>query len=928
VLLAWASFALIVPRAFAQNFPTPSTNPEDFVVGPGTSGQTSDQFSGSMDQFSTDQFSTDQFSTGQFTTGQPGESTMQDLNISPEQLDQFKNQYQSGSLSEDQFQELCARIAAKHLTDQDVQALANSMGFAADQAQKLRLCAQEAAGSLQNRRQQQIQGAQNRDLISRQFELERRRQKLKTSAIEQEFRSLSTPFRQPEAPTSENLEQFGYSVFSEPVSTFAPATNVPVSDDYILGPGDNLAVLLWGRVNQTLRLPVQRDGTILMPHIGPIPIAGLTFEQAKKLVESRTGQIEGVQVNVTMGTIRTIQVFVMGKVNQPGLYTISALSHVSNALVAAGGIAKVGSLRKVELRRGDQTIKVIDLYNILLHGDSSGDVRLEPRDVIFVPIIGPVVGLAGDVNSPAIYELKGETDLRSVIALAGGVSAFGYAQRIQVERIDNHQKRIALDVDLGSLGRSRFAARDGDLVKVFPVLQQQQNVVVLKGNVNRPGSYEWRQGMRVSDLIREGEGVSDHTYLDYATIRRRIAPTERVQYLPVDLGAALQSDSSNLDAVLSPRDELTVYSDNDLNDVPTVSVRGAVRKPGTYAMTQGMKLSDLIYVAGGLKDNAFRKRGTLARTEVINGEKAQHSYLDVDIASALEPNSAGDPSLHRFDVLFVQEASNWHLSWEVKLHGQVQRPGPYGIRDGEHLSELVHESGGLRADAYIPATVFERQSVKEMQQVRLDESRARLKQDMVRVALTPQQTTTENASDKAAVVAMVRQILEETSGQGAVGRISLNINSLASLTGSPSDIVLQDKDVIVIPRKPSSVNVLGQVYNPAALVYEPDLKVRDYLQRAGGASETGDVDHVFVIKANGSILTDEGYKEMRKSQIFPALPLISGGLMEAYLEPGDTVFVPEKLVYVTPLQTTKDITTILANAAQGLAIVGLLATQI
>jgi hypothetical protein len=199
---------------------------------------------------------------------------------------------------------------------------------------------------------------------------------------------------------------------------------------------------------------------------------------------------------------------------------------------------------------------------------------------------------------------------------------------------------------------------------------------------------------------------------------------------------------------------------------------------------------------------------------------------------------------------------------------------------------------------------------------------------MVRVALTPQQTSTENASDKAAVVAMVRQILEETSGEGAVGRISLNITSLGSLTGSPSDIVLQDKDVIVIPRKPSSVNVLGQVYNPAALVYEPDLKVRDYLQRAGGASETGDVDKVFVIKANGSIVTDQGYRDMRRSQIFPALPLISGGLMEGYLEPGDTIFVPERLVYVTPLQTTKDVTTILANAATGLAIIGLLAAQI
>ncbi|MGO9454402.1 MAG: SLBB domain-containing protein [Candidatus Binataceae bacterium] len=913
-VLLIAACVVVLPRiAGAQSFSTPSANPDDFVVGPGD--QSSDQ-------------SSDQSNPDQFTTGQPGEpSMMQDLNISPDQLQQFSNQYQSGSLSEDQLQELCARVAAKHLSDQDVRNMAASMGFASDEVEKLRQCAQQANPPIIQNGRQQMLGAQNRSSIAQQFELERRRQKLKTSAIEQEFRSLATPFRQPEAPSAEHLEQFGYSVFSEPVSTFAPASNVPVSDDYMLGPGDNLMVLLWGRMNQTLKLAVQRDGTVLMPHIGPIPVAGLTFEQAKKLVESRTGQIEGVQVNVTMGAIRSIQVFVMGKVAQPGLYTISALAHISNALVAAGGIAKVGTLRNVELRRGNHTVETIDLYNILLHGDSSADVRLEPRDVIFVPVIGPVVGITGDVNSPGIYELRGETDLRSVLNLAGGVSAFGYAQRLQVERIDNHQRRIALDVDLGALGRPRFMVRDGDLVKVFPVLPQQQNVVVLKGNVNRPGSYEWRQGMRVSDLIREGEGVSDHTYLDYATIRRRVAPTERIEYLPVDLGSALQSGSPTFDSVLAPRDELTVYSDNDLNDVPTVTVRGSVRKPGTYPLTQGMRLSDLIYEAGGLKDDAYRKQGTLARTEVVDGATTRHSFIDVNIASALEPNSADDPQLDPHDEVFVQQASNWHKPWEVKLHGQVLRPGPYVVREGERLSELLRDSGGLRADAYLPAIVFERKAVKQMQEARLSESRERLKQDLVRVALMPQQTG-EKESDKASAVAMVQKILQESDGQGAVGRVALNISSFDLLAGSSSDLVLQDDDVIVVPRKPSSVNVLGQVYSPVALIYEPDLKVQDYLQRAGGVSETGDADHIFVIRANGSIMTDQSYKEMRKSEIFPVLPLISGGLMSAYLEPGDTVFVPERLVYVTGLQTTKDVTTIIANAATGLAIVGLLATQI
>lgn len=887
--------------ALAQGFPTPSVT-SDFVPGPGSS-----------------------YTTGGSSSGE--DSTLQDFNLSPDQLEQFKNQYQSGSMSEDQMQSLCARVAAKHLSDQDVQNLGTSMGFASDQIERLRQCAQEG-GTPRAPQGISSTSAQGRNSIAIQGEQERKREKLRTSAIEQEFRNLASPLRQPEAPTSEHLEQFGYSVFSEPVSTFVPATNVPVSDDYLLGPGDALTVLLWGRINQTVNLPVQRDGTVLMPRIGPIPVAGLTFGQAKKLVESRTGQIEGVQVNVTMGAIRTIQVFVMGKVLQPGLYTISALSHVSNALVASGGIAKVGTLRNIELRRGNQTVQVIDLYNMLLHGDSSGDVRLEPRDVIFVPVIGPVVGITGDVNSPGIYELHGETDLRRVLKLAGGVSAFGYAQRIQVERIDNHQRRIALDVDLRALDGARFVVGDGDLVKVFPVLPLQQNVVVLKGNVNRPGTYQWRQGMRVSDLVREGEGISDHTYLDYATIRRRLLPTERVEYVPVNLGAAMRADPASLDLPLTPRDELTVYSDNDLNDVPTVTVTGSVRKPGTYPLSQGMKLSDLIYEAGGLKDDAYLKRGTLARTQVVAGATTQHSYLDVDIGAALEPDSAADPMLKRYDELYVQEASNWHKPWEAKLHGQVQRPGPYVLHEGERLSELLLDAGGLRSDAYLPAIVLERETVKEMQKVMLDQSRQRMKEDMVMLSLMPQQAGGSTQADRVAAVATVERLLKESESQEPIGRVALEIPSIDRLQGSPSDLVLQNNDVILVPRKPSSVNVLGQVYSPGTLIYDPDLRVKDYLQRSGGVTVTGDADHIYVVKANGAVITDQGYQEMHKSQIFPALPLISGGLQEAYLQPGDTIFVPQNFNYVSGLQYAKDITTILANSMTGLAVIGLLATQI
>jgi protein involved in polysaccharide export with SLBB domain len=800
------------------------------------------------------------------------------------------------------------------------------MELTADESARLQQCARGEAPSVIGR-QPQPSGQPSRR-SEPQLTIRRKEKESNLSSIEQRFHDLANPLTRQTSPSTKQVEQFGYSIFSEPVSTFAPTGNTPVSNDYLLGPGDTLTMLLWGRINQTLNLPVQRDGTVLMPRIGPLPVAGLTFEQAKKLIESRTSKIEGVQANVTMGLLRTIQVFVMGKVEQPGLYTVSALSHVSNALVAAGGISKVGSLRNVELRRGNQLVRTIDLYGMLLRGDASNDLQLESRDVLFVPVIGPVVGVVGDVKSPAIYELKGNEDLTAVLRLAGGVGAFGYAQRLQVERVEEHRRSVALDVDLSDLGRRRVAIRDGDLVKVFPVLQQQQNVVVLKGNVNRPGTYQWYEGMRVADLIGAGEGLADHTYLEYASIRRRVGPTEKTEFIPVELGTALEIRSPSTNLQLGPRDELTIYSDNDLHEAPTVAIRGAVRKPGVYPLTQGMKVSDLVFEAGGTKEDAYLARATLARTQVADGSITQHVYADVDLRMALDRSGGADLPLRRDDEIFVQQASNWHKPWEVKVEGEVMRPGPYVIREGERLSKLLQDCGGPRMDAYLPALVFVRQSIKETEQQRLNESQVRMRQNISRLALTPRASGEPENAERAAALANMEKVLADTAGQQATGRVVLTMSSLESLEGSPSDLVLENSDIVAIPKRPSSVNVLGQVYNPVAIVYESDLRVKDYLQRAGGPTEGADQDHIFVVKADGAIITDAGYRDMRKAKMFPLLPAIGGGLQDAYLRPGDTIYVPEKLIYVSGLKYATDVTQIIANSATALAVIGILGSHL
>ncbi len=782
-----------------------------------------------------------------------------------------------------------------------------------------------------------------------------------------------------------------------------------------------------------LRLIVDRDGTVQMDQIGPLEVAGLTFAQAKKLIESKATQITGVQANVTMGPLRTIQAFVIGEVSQPGAYTVSALSRVSNALVAAGGISKIGSLRNVELRHGNQLVEVIDLYDILLHGNTSADRRLEQGDVIFVPVIGSVVGVTGDVKRPAIYELskKHPENLTGVLDLCGGVTAFGYSERLQVERVENHKSVVALDISLKQRQSHRLQIRDGDVIRIFPVLPSPTNIVKLTGNVPRPGDYQWRRAMRVSELIGKAEGVMPHTFFKYALIKRVEGPQRLTHLVQVNLGAALARPGSEADIVLQPRDEFYIYSEEEIKDLPQVLVSGEVRHPGRFILSQDMKVSDLIYLAGGLKEDAYQDRaelvraralpggktehahadinlrsilngprsadltlrpndeifvravlnwtrqrqqvavsgevrtpGTyefnpgmrlsdlismaggakddaylekveLARTEVVNGARTHHSYMEVDLRDAFAASDFNNPELTPNDEVFVHTAPEWHLPWVVNVTGQVLKPGPYVVRQGERLSFLLARCGGLLPDAYLPGTVFIRLSIKEMEQKRLDESALRLQQEIAQIRLMPTYSAASGLGDQSGgqsggasqSLGYLQQVLAQAQRQQATGRLVIHVGELDKFAASREDVVLEDGDEIAVPRRPSAVNVLGQVYNPTAILYDPALTLRDYLERAGGPSEGADPEHVYVVKADGSIVTDAGYRNSGRSRLFPLLPVVSGSFWTTHMEPGDTVYVPEKLIYANNVEYAKDIMQIVASTAESLAIIGLLALK-
>lgn len=422
------------------------------------------------------------------------------------------------------------------------------------------------------------------------------------------------------------IRQFGYELFRVPVSTFAPVDDVPVGPDYILGPGDGLVIYVWGTVESVYPQTINRNGEIFIPRVGTLNIWGLSFEKAEQLIREQLSRaFTGFRTSVTLGRLRTIRVFVVGEVAHPGAYTLSALSTLTNALFAAGGPSKQGTLRRITLLRNNHTVAEMDLYDFLLRGDKSRDVRLESGDTVFVPTIGPVMALVGNVNRPGIYELKGETLATDVLAMGGGVSPSGYLQRLQLERFRANTERVVEDFNLldyyqRGLPMGNPVLQDGDILRILPVDPRIYNSVMLEGYVKRPGSFELRPGMRVGDLVTREELLPE-AYLDRAEVVRvkEDLGTEVLQFSIKDLWAG--QAAANLE--LRPLDRVVIKS--EFRPGGYVEVAGEVRRAGRYAIARGERLSNLLERVGGFLPDAFLRGAVFTRESL---RKVEQQELD------------------------------------------------------------------------------------------------------------------------------------------------------------------------------------------------------------------------------------------------------------------------------------------------------------
>jgi protein involved in polysaccharide export with SLBB domain len=723
------------------------------------------------------------------------------------------------------------------------------------------------------------------------------------------------------------LKPFGYDLFTGTPTSFIPATDVPVPSGYVVGPGDRLEIQLLGNANFQYSLVVNRDGRIMFPDLGPIAVAGLSFPDARQAIESRVAQqMIGTTAVVSMGELRSIRVFVLGESNRPGSYAVSGLSTISNALYYSGGVKPIGSLRNIQLKRQGRVISQLDLYDALLNGDTSKDVRLQPGDVIFIPPVGKTVGITGEVRRPAIYELKGEGTAKDLLYLGGGLTPEADPKFAQLERIDDRRERVVLDVDLTDAKSRSMPLRTGDLLRIQSVKPTYSNSVTVSGHVLRPSSYQFHSGLRLTDVIRSVDDLKPNADLNYVLIRRELPGERRTQVLSADLARAWQAPNSESNPLLSPRDQVFVFDLEtgrqvvleplllDLrlqagNAEPSqiVKVSGKVRAPGEYPLEPGMRVSDLVRAGGGLSQEAFSGQAELARYQVLNGETRKTDVVRIDLARVLAGDNTADLLLGPFDFLVIKEISQWSVQELVTLEGEVKFPGEYPIEQGETLSSVIARAGGLTPLAFPAGSVFTRETLKQREREQLEVLADRMSQDLGSLALQAAQALDSGENNAADTLAIGQSLLNEIRNTEPVGRLVIDLDQvLASKPGSVRDVILKDGDVLRVPTTAQEVTVIGEVQSATSHLFDPDLDRDDYIRLSGGPTQKADKKRIYVVRANGRVDAGSGSRWFRSSE-------------DIY--PGDTIVVPLDAERMRPLPMWTAITTILYNLAISVAAV-------
>ncbi len=679
-------------------------------------------------------------------------------------------------------------------------------------------------------------------------------------------------------------EVFGRNIFANKKLTFAPNLNVATPANYRLGAGDEVIIDIWGTNETTIRQIIAPDGFINIPGIGLVSLSGMTVKEADSFLRKKMGRIYPVDgdeaksdIKLTLGNIRTIQVNVLGEVVSPGTYFVSSLSTIYNALYLAGGVSEVGSLREIALVRNNKTIAVVDIYDFILKGKSAEDIMLQDGDVITVPTYKNIVDVAGKVKRPMCYEMKDGEDVAAVVDYSGGFTGDAYKANIRLIRRNGVEYQV---YTVDSKDFDGFALMDGDSLTVEPMINRYENRVDIQGSVYRPGAYQLCGDIStVSQLVRKAEGLLGDAFTNRALLYREREDLTR-EVISVDLKAVLNGTAEEI--ILQKNDSLHVSSIHDIKDIGTITIDGEVTNPGTFPFIENMTIEDLIIQSGGLLESASTVRIDVSRRIKDHTSKEQPDSIGqiftMEMKDGYSVDGGKDFVLQPYDQVSVRRSPGYFAQTSVTVTGEVIFPGSYVLtHKTERLSDLVKKAGGVNSWAYVKGARLQRKMNED--------ERRRVESAM-------------DFLDSAKDSIDVKKIEMEASYY-----VGIDLGAALANPGSDADLVLREGDELIVPEYVNTVKISGNVMYPNTVTYDPDFKVKDYVEMAGGYGYHSKKSKAYVIYMNGNV------KRARR-------------LSRGVIEPGCEIVVPQKRQKDSNLAEVLSIATTSSSVATMLATMG------
>jgi protein involved in polysaccharide export with SLBB domain len=728
--------------------------------------------------------------------------------------------------------------------------------------------------------------------------------------------------------TGRRLPVYGRRLFDEVPTTFAPVERVPVPADYVLGPGDELLIRAWGKIDLDSRVTVDRNGQVYLPKLGTLNVAGLRYDQLEGYLHSAVSALfKDFELNVAMGQLRSIQIFVLGCARQPGSYTVGSLSTLVNALFASGGPSATGTMRHIQLRRGNRTLIEFDVYDLAQKGDKSHDVQLLPGDVIYIPHVGAQVAITGSVNEPGIYELKDEMTVAAALEGAGGLTSLAGAQRALLERIENRNARVVEEFPLDTQGMRRQLA-DGDLLRIFPLSPKFENAVMLRGSVAQPGRYAWKAGMHVSDLIPSQEFLVTRDFwngqnelvpgsVDHAFRTERADQSINPRPDQFMNQRSEQSENPRPDQFMDQRPDQFGNQgiDRNTNEHPGQSIS---HSPNQY---ENPLTNQLVTARTSMIESVGKNSAEInweyAVIERLDDQDLSTRLIPFRLASAINDPASGDNQLLKAgDVVTIFSRADLDLPMEkhasfIRVGGEVNAPGVYRVNPGETLRDVVVRAGGLTSHSYLYASRLTRVSTRHAQEEQLKKSSEQMQRELVSKYANAAPSTGQTANDQQAQLGMQQAALARLFAIQPTGQVVLQMKPEAASVSDIPDLPIEDQDAFYVPARLSTVQVTGAVYNANAFRHQAGRQLYAYLNDAGGPTRDADTKRIFVIRADGTVVS----KQSRSAHLH-------GDFEKLRLFPGDAIVVPERFKAPGGIRGIQDFTQIISQSALTAAALG------